>query len=81
MNTSAISQKIREAIANDDRLWTDDAKTILNETKLIDLITKLDQKVIENLLDSSELREKFFVRIKNSYVFNINEFRFFIEET
>ena len=80
MNTSAISQKIREAIANDDRLWTDDAKTILNETKLIDLITKLDQKVIENLLDSSELREKFFVRIKNSYVFNINEFKFFIEE-
>lgn len=80
MSNSSLRNKIENSLIGDNRLWVDDAKTILNETKLIDLIGKIDESIIENLLADDILRDKFFIKIKDAYVFNMNDFRFFIEE-
>lgn len=80
MNNSSLKYQIEKTLINDKRLWVDEAKTILNETKLIDLVGEIDEGIIEQLLENKVLRDKFFIKIKNSYVFNMNDFRFFIEE-
>lgn len=46
----------------------------------MDLVENIDEKVIDLLLQEKELREKFFVKIKDVFVFKINDFRFFMEE-
>lgn len=74
-----IKEKIWDVLKADERLWNDD-KTEPNQTLLLDLIEKIDEKIIELLLQKDELREKFFIKIKDVYVFKINDFRFFIEE-
>ena len=79
MENIKLKQLIKKVLKDDDRLWCNN-KTELNEVLLIDLIEKIDEKVIELLLQNEILREKFFVKIKDSYVFKSNEFRFFIEE-
>lgn len=72
-------QLIEEVLKIDDRLWNKD-KTELNQTLLLDLVEKIDEKVIGLLLQEENLREKFFVKIKDVYVFKTNDFRFFMEE-
>lgn len=75
----SIKKQILEVLKADDRFWNED-KTELNQTLLIDLVEKIDEKVIGSLLKDKELREKFFVKIKDVYVFKANDFRFFMEE-
>jgi len=79
MNNIKLKQIIFEVLKSDDRLWNKD-KTELNQTLLLDLVENIDEKLIELLLQEKELREKFFVKIKDVYVFKTNDFRFFIEE-
>jgi adenine-specific DNA-methyltransferase len=74
-----LKQLIEKVLKKDERLWNED-KTTLNETLLLDLIEKIDETIIDLLLNEKELREKFFVKIKDAYVFKTNDFRFFIEE-
>ncbi|MDA7704966.1 site-specific DNA-methyltransferase [Rickettsiales bacterium] len=71
--------KILAVLKNDNRLWNQD-KTELNQTLLLDLIEKIDEKIIDLLLQEKDLREKFFVKIKDVFVFKTNDFRFFMEE-
>lgn len=79
MDNKKLKQLIKKVLKKDDRLWNED-KTELNETLLIDLVENIDEKVIDLLLQEKSLREKFFVKIKDVYVFKTNDFRFFIEE-
>ena len=79
MNELKIKELITKTLESDARLWNKD-KTELNQTLLIDLVEKIDEKVIELFLTDKDLKEKFFVKIKDAYVFKINDFRFFIEE-
>ena len=79
MNNKTIKQLIFKVLKKDDRLWNED-KTELNQTLLLDLVENIDEKLIELLLQEKELREKFFVKIKDVYVFKTNDFRFFMEE-
>jgi len=79
MDSTNIKQIIEQTLKSDDRLWDTD-KTELNQTLLLDLIEKIDEKVIDLLLQQQELRDKFFVKIKDVYVFKTNDFRFFMEE-
>ena len=72
-----IKNKVYEILKKDTRLWNNDE---LNETLLFDLVDKIDTKLIEILLENELTREKFFIKIKDVYVFNSNDFRFFIEE-
>jgi len=79
MNNIKLKQIIIDVLKSDDRLWNED-KTDLNQTLLLDLVENIDEKLIELLLQEKELRDKFFVKIKDVYVFKTNDFRFFIEE-
>jgi adenine-specific DNA-methyltransferase len=79
MDIQSIKEKILKVLKKDDRLW-DEEKTELNQTKLLDLIEKIDETIIQLLLDEKTLREKFFLKIKDVYVFKTNDFRFFMEE-
>ncbi len=78
MNTH-IKELINQILQSDERLWNED-KIELNQTLLLDLIENIDETVIDLLLQEKDLREKFFVKIKDVYVFKTNDFRFFMEE-
>lgn len=79
MDNNTIKQFIFKVLKKDDRLWNED-KTELNQTLLLDLVEKIDETVIDLLLQEKDFREKFFVKIKDVYVFKTNDFRFFMEE-
>lgn len=72
-----VKKRVYEILKKDTRLWNNEE---LNETLLFDLVDKIDTKLIEILLEDKLTREKFFIKIKDVYVFNSNDFRFFIEE-
>lgn len=74
-----IKKFITDTLRNEDRIWNKE-KTELNQTLLFDLLDKIDEKIIDLLLQEKSLREKFFVKIRNVYVFKTNEFKFFMEE-
>lgn len=80
MNNNYINQQIKKALINDNRLWTKESKRTFDESKLIDLVNKIDPTIIKCLIDVEDLRDKFFVKINDVYVFKMNDFRFFIEE-
>jgi adenine-specific DNA-methyltransferase len=74
-----LKQLIIKLLKKDDRIWNEE-ETELNQTLLLDLVDKIDEKIINLLLQEKETREKFFVKIKDVYVFKTNEFKFFMEE-
>lgn len=80
MEDLKLKDKVLEVLKQDDRLWYDEDKKELNQTLLLDLVEHIDEKIIDLLLQKEELREKFFVKIKDVYVFKTNDFRFFMEE-
>lgn len=63
----------------DARLWNEETKE-LNETLLKDLIDKLDEKLIEILLNDKVAKEKFFIKVKDVFVLKQNDLKFFIDE-
>ncbi len=66
-------------LKNDSRLWSEDGKE-LNQSLLKDLVDKFDEKVIESLLNNAETKKQFFAKIKDTYVFKPNDFKFFLDE-
>ena len=79
MDVQRIQQLILSVLKTDERLWNDE-KTELNQTLLLDLVSGIDEVVIGLLLQDDVLKEKFFVKIHDSYVFKSNDFMFFMEE-
>ena len=61
-------------------------KTFLDESggldyiKVKDSADKIDEKLIELLITNKDIKKKFFVKVKDVYVFNINGFKFFLDE-
>jgi adenine-specific DNA-methyltransferase len=47
---------------------------------LFDYLERIDETLIAGLLQDEVLRSKFFVPIKDVFVFKMNDFRFFMEE-
>jgi adenine-specific DNA-methyltransferase len=47
---------------------------------LFDYLERIDETLISGLLQDEVLRSKFFVPIKDVFVFKMNDFRFFMEE-
>ncbi|MDA3871197.1 MAG: site-specific DNA-methyltransferase [Candidatus Marinimicrobia bacterium] len=90
MNNTKLKQIIFKVLKSDDRIWNSPCgventqrgkdKTELNQTLLFDLVEHIDEKVIGLLLQNEDARNKFFVKIKDVYVFKTNDFRFFMEE-
>lgn len=79
MNINNLKNTIFEILKTDDRVWNKE-KNELNQTLLIDLLDKIDEKIIGILLENEEARNKFFVKIKDVFVFKTNDFKFFLEE-
>lgn len=79
MDNTQMKSTIIKVLKQDDRLWNED-KTELNQTLLLDFVDNIDEKVIELLIQEKAIREKFLKKIKDTYVFKINDFRFFMEE-
>jgi adenine-specific DNA-methyltransferase len=48
--------------------------------KIHDLVDKTDENLIGLLLENKDLREKFFFKVKEVYVFKTNDFKFFLDE-
>ena len=78
MNTQNFKHKIYELLKKNIRLF--DEEENLNQTLLFDLVDKVDEKVIDLLLEDKDTKDKFFKKIKDVYVFKSNEFKFFIDE-
>jgi len=53
----------------------------LNYIKIKDSADKIDEKLISLLADNKDLKNKFFTKIKDVYVFNIQDFKFFLDES
>ena len=66
-------------LEKDPRLW-DEGKKELNEILLKDLADKLDEQLLEVLLSDDQAKDKFFIKIKDLFVFKSNDFKFFIDE-
>jgi len=79
MNNKQIKSQIEKVLLQDKRLWNEE-KTELNQTLLLDLIENIDEKIIDLLLQERVTREKFFVKVRDVYVFKTNDFKFFMEE-
>jgi adenine-specific DNA-methyltransferase len=79
MSINNLKNTVFKILKADDRIWNKE-KSELNQTLLIDLLDKIDEKIIGILLDNEELRAKFFIKIKDCYVFKTNDFKFFLEE-
>jgi adenine-specific DNA-methyltransferase len=77
MNT--FKNGLYRLLEKDSRLWNDETKD-LNETLLKDLIDKLDEKLVELFLSDKEIKENFFIKIKDVYVLKQNDLKFFIDE-
>ena len=69
-----------EKILKTEEAFLDTETKELNYTKVKDSADKIDPKLIGLLADHKETKEKFFTKIKDVYVFNINDFKFFLDE-
>ena len=78
MDNQRYKNIILESLKEDGRLWNEE-KTEFNQRLLFDLVDKIDETVIDLLLQKGETRDNFFVKVKDTYVFNTNEFKFFME--
>ena len=79
MNNLKLKNIIFETLKKDERIWNKNFEE-LNLIKLLDLVGKLDEKIITLLLHNELLKEKFFIKIDSAYVFKTNDFLFFMEE-
>ena len=78
-----FKKHIKQILKADERLWylNDETKeTELNQTLLIDLAEHYDEKVLSLLFADETLKEKFFVKVGENYVFKSNDFQFFLEQ-
>ncbi|WP_374549775.1 DNA methyltransferase [Flavobacterium sp.] len=65
-------------LKTDERLL--DAEGELMGNKLQHLVDKTDEKIIELLISNDNTRNKFFIKIKDVYVFKTSDFKFYIDE-
>lgn len=69
-----------EKILKTEEMFLDTETKELNYTKVKDSADRIDPKLISLLADHKETKEKFFTKISDVYVFNINDFKFFLDE-
>ncbi|NLE07203.1 MAG: site-specific DNA-methyltransferase [Parcubacteria group bacterium] len=70
-----------EKVLKQEEAFLDAETGELNYIKIKDSADKIDEKLIALLAGNKELKDKFFSKIKDVYVFNINDFKFFLDES
>jgi adenine-specific DNA-methyltransferase len=69
-----------EKILKQEAIFVDSESGEINYAKVKDSADRIDEKLIALLAENKEIRDKFFTKIKDVYVFNINDFKFFLDE-
>lgn len=72
------NESLINALKNDERVWVNTDKKELNNTQLLNLLEKTDEKIISLFLDNDDIKRAFFVKIRDSYVFKMQDFRFYM---
>jgi adenine-specific DNA-methyltransferase len=75
-----LKQTLEKALKSESAFF-DSESGELNYTKVKDSADKIDKKLISLLADNKDLKDKFFTKIKDVYVFNIQDFKFFLDES
>ena len=75
-----LKQTLEKALKSESAFF-DSESGELNYTKVKDSADKIDEKLISLLADNKDLKNKFFIKIKDVYVFNIQGFKFFLDES
>ena len=70
-----------EKVLKSEPAFFDSESEELNYIKVKDSADKIDEKLISLLIDKKDLKEKFFTKIKDVYVFNIQDFKYFVDES
>jgi len=73
-----FNKKLEDLLKKDSRFV--DKEGELLKSSVIDLAYKADAKLVEILLSDKELKEKFFRKIKDVFVFNINDFVAYVQD-
>jgi len=68
---------LKEVLKKDDRFLSQDGELLKNTIR--EKANSLDEKLIELLLENDILREKFFIKIKDVFVFDAKKFSQFID--
>ena len=71
-------EHLQSLLLQDERVKDEQGELKGNVVK--ELANKLDEKLIEALLQDDKSREKFFIKIKDVYVFKANDFKFYLEQ-
>ena len=79
LNNKEYKNIITELLKQDSRLWNKD-KTEFSKPLLFNLLDNMDETIISLLLEEDEIQKKFFIKIKDAYIFKTKDFKFFIEE-
>ena len=74
-------KQILETALKSEPAFVDSESGELNYIKVKDSADSIDEKLIALLADNKELKEKFFTKIKDVYVFKIQDFKFFLDES
>jgi len=70
-----------EKVLKTEASFCDSESGELNYMKVKDSADRIDEKLITLLADNKDLKAKFFTKIKDVYVFNIQDFKFFLDES
>ncbi|MBU2576221.1 MAG: site-specific DNA-methyltransferase [Nanoarchaeota archaeon] len=73
-----FDQKLKEKLKQNMEFWDEEINDI-NRNEIIDRAYKVDKDLIGILIDDKEIRETFFDKIKEYWVFNVNKFVDYIE--
>ncbi len=73
-----FNNHLKTLLKQDTRLVDEEGELIMN--KLKDFANNLDPELIEILLSDDKAREKFFLQIKEIYVFKNKDFIFYLEQ-
>ena len=68
---------LEKILQDDARIWDED---ILNYPQLFELARKYDTDLLEALFNNKDSKNKFFIQVGDSHVFNYNDFRFYLEQ-
>lgn len=74
-------KKTLEKVLKSESLFVDSESGELNYIKVKDSADRIDEKLITLLVGSEDLKNKFFTKIKDVLVFNIQDFKFFLDES
>ena len=73
-----LIETLKQQLKNEPNFVTDDGK--LKKWVVLNKAQNFDEELIGLLLDNGDLKEKFFVKVKGTLVFNQNLFNQFLEQ-